>query len=69
MTKFELHAVSGSTSFELGDVYFFQWGSNILNLCFQKSSEKLHIFSEGYRRYLSLCLTSSVSQLVSQLVS
>ena len=27
------------------------------------------LFSEGYRRYLALCLTESVSQLVSQLVS
>ena len=28
-----------------------------------------YIFSEGYRRYLALCLTESVSQLVSQSVS
>ena len=27
------------------------------------------VFSEGYRRYLALCLTSSVSQSVSQSVS
>ena len=34
-----------------------------------KVSNLIKIFSEGYRRYLALCLTSSGSQLVSQFVS
>ena len=36
---------------------------------FVSQSVSLCVFSEGYRRYLALCLTLSVSQLVSPLVS
>ena len=36
-----------------------------MSITLHHDPQLIHIFSEGYRRYLALCLTSSVSHLVS----